>query len=83
MELANGYHELASAPSSVCVSPPISRPARRGACPTFALDAHLLAALDAGLPDCAGVALGFDRVLMLALDAASIDEVLAFPVERA
>ena len=47
------------------------------------LDPHLLAALAAGLPDCAGVALGFDRVLMLAVDAASIDDVLAFPVERA
>jgi lysyl-tRNA synthetase class 2 len=47
------------------------------------LDPHLLAALDAGLPDCAGVALGFDRVLMLALGADRIDDVLAFPVERA
>ncbi|MBC8025227.1 MAG: EF-P lysine aminoacylase GenX, partial [Steroidobacteraceae bacterium] len=39
--------------------------------------------LDAGLPDCAGVALGFDRVLMLACGASNIDEVLAFPLERA
>ena len=51
--------------------------------PTASLDQHLLAALDAGLPDCAGVALGFDRVLMLAMNASSIDEVLAFPTERA
>jgi len=43
----------------------------------------LLAALEAGLPDCAGVALGFDRVLMLAMNATSIDEVIAFPTERA
>jgi lysyl-tRNA synthetase class 2 len=33
--------------------------------------------------DCAGVALGFDRVLMLAMNAASIDEVISFPTERA
>ena len=71
------------APSSACVSPPISSRAQARGLPTFALDANLLAALDAGLPDCAGVALGFDRVLMLAMDAASIDEVIAFPVERA
>jgi len=54
-----------------------------GVDPGWEWDPHLLAALDAGLPDCAGVALGFDRVLMLAVDAANIDEVLAFPTERA
>jgi len=51
--------------------------------PVASLDQNLLAALDAGLPDCAGVALGFDRVLMLATNAASIADVLAFPTERA
>jgi lysyl-tRNA synthetase class 2 len=36
-----------------------------------------------GLPPCTGVALGFDRVVMLACGAKSIEEVIAFPVERA
>jgi lysyl-tRNA synthetase class 2 len=43
----------------------------------------LLAALAAGLPPCAGVAMGFDRVAMIACGASRIDEVIAFPVERA
>ena len=83
IELANGYHELASgAEQRMRFAADQQMRASRGL-PTFALDANLLSALDAGLPDCAGVALGFDRVLMLAAGAANIDDVLAFPVERA
>ena len=83
LELANGYHELTSAAEQRMrfAADQMTRGSR--GLPTFELDAHLLAALDAGLPDCAGVALGFDRVLMLAMNAASIDEVIAFPTERA
>jgi len=83
VELANGYHELADGAEQRrrFAADQINRAAR--GLPTGALDANLLAALEAGLPDCAGVALGFDRVLMLAFNATSIDEVLAFPVERA
>ncbi len=83
VELANGYHELASgAEQRLRFAADQKNRASRGL-PTFPLDTHLLSALDAGLPDCAGVALGFDRVLMLASGAASIDDVLAFPVEHA
>ena len=83
VELANGYHELVSgAEQRMRFATDQQVRASRGL-PTFTLDPHLLSALDAGLPDCAGVALGFDRVLMLASGAASIDDVLAFPVERA
>jgi lysyl-tRNA synthetase class 2 len=83
MELANGYHELANAGEQrLRFAADQQKRAARGL-PIASLDEHLLAALDSGLPDCAGVALGFDRVLMLAMDASSIDEVLAFPTERA
>lgn len=46
-------------------------------------DEYMLAALEHGLPDCSGVALGVDRLVMLAAGARSITEVMAFPIDRA
>lgn len=46
-------------------------------------DERFLAALASGLPECAGVAVGLDRVLMLLMNASSLDEVLSFPLARA
>ena len=83
VELANGYHELSSAAEQRMRFNTDQQLRQARGLPSFSLDQHLLAALDAGLPDCAGVALGFDRVLMLAVGAATIEEVLAFPTERA
>lgn len=83
VELANGYHELTNAAEQRTRFSADQQARTARGLPLATLDQQLLAALEAGLPDCAGVALGFDRVLMLALDAASIDEVLAFPTERA
>ena len=83
VELANGYHELTSVAEQRMRFTADQQSRKSRGLPTFELDAHLLAALEAGLPDCAGVALGFDRVLMLAMNATSIDEVIAFPTERA
>jgi lysyl-tRNA synthetase class 2 len=83
VELANGYHELSNAAEQrMRFAADQQARAARGL-PVASLDQNLLAALEAGLPDCAGVALGFDRVLMLATHAASIEDVLAFPTERA
>jgi elongation factor P--(R)-beta-lysine ligase len=47
------------------------------------LDERLLAALEHGLPDCAGVALGFDRMVMAALRLPSIEAAMTFPDARA
>jgi elongation factor P--(R)-beta-lysine ligase len=83
IELANGYVELASgAEQQTRFSADVAERQRRGlATPT--MDARLLAALQHGLPACAGVAMGFDRLAMLALQAPNIDQVLAFPWENA
>ncbi|MEO6079262.1 MAG: EF-P lysine aminoacylase EpmA [Steroidobacteraceae bacterium] len=83
VELANGYVELGnSAEQQQRFSSDLAERERRGL-PQHAMDPRLLAALAHGLPACAGVAMGFDRVAMLALGASSIDAVLAFPWERA
>jgi elongation factor P--(R)-beta-lysine ligase len=83
IELANGFHELTSAREQRNRFERDIEERRRLGLPEAAVDEHLLAALEAGLPDCCGVALGFDRTVMLAADAERIDAVLPFPIERA
>jgi len=82
-ELANGFHELADAAEQQRrFEQQLQQRANLGL-PEVPMDARLLAALAAGLPDCAGVAFGFDRLVMVAAGARSIKEVIAFPVGRA
>ena len=83
IELANGFNELASAPEQRARFEQDNEERRLRGMPVFPADELMLAALEAGLPECSGVALGFDRTVMLATGAKSIDEVLAFPTERA
>ena len=83
LELANGFHELTSCQEQRLRFERDNAERRRLGLPVHALDERLLASLAHGLPDCAGVALGFDRTLMLATGATHIDEVLAFPTSRA
>jgi lysyl-tRNA synthetase class 2 len=83
VELANGFNELASATEQRARFTHDIAERRRMGLPAFPADEFLLAALQAGLPECSGVALGFDRTLMLATGAKTIDEVLPFPTERA
>jgi lysyl-tRNA synthetase class 2 len=47
------------------------------------LDERLLAALRSGIPDCAGVALGFDRLVAVALGAARLSEAMSFSIDNA
>ncbi len=83
VELANGYHELSDAGEQRrrCESHLAAR--GRLGLPAVPVDERTLAALEHGLPACAGVALGFDRLVLLAVGAASLAEILAFPIDRA
>jgi lysyl-tRNA synthetase class 2 len=46
-------------------------------------DERLIAALENGLPDCSGIAIGLDRLLMLLSKTTSIDQVQSFSIHRA
>jgi lysyl-tRNA synthetase class 2 len=83
VELANGFHELADPHEQRNrFEADLAGRARRGQ-PARPMDERFLASLDHGMPGCAGVALGFDRLVMTALSLGSIDEAMAFPIERA
>jgi lysyl-tRNA synthetase class 2 len=83
LEIANGYHELTDAfeQRQRFVADLESR--RKLGRAELPIDEKMLAALGRGLPSCAGVALGFDRLVMIAADASAIDSVIAFPDDRA
>ena len=82
-ELANGYHELCDA-GELRRRNARANELRRGDGKTaLPEESRLLAAMERGLPPAVGCALGFDRLVMLAAGARSIDEVIAFPWDRA
>lgn len=82
LEIANGYDELCDAAElkQRVQRDNVDRELR--GLPAMPLDDKLLAAQQHGLPACAGVALGFDRILMLATGSDNIDQVLAFSEQR-
>ncbi|NOZ37723.1 MAG: EF-P lysine aminoacylase GenX, partial [Gammaproteobacteria bacterium] len=61
MELANGFHELANATEQRQRFEAENQRRLQMGQPVMPLDTHFLTALEQGLPDCSGVALGFDR----------------------
>lgn len=79
IELANGFHELADADEQRRRFEADLAVRRQCGMLEPPLDTHLLDALAAGLPACAGVALGVDRLVMAACDVASVAEVITFP----
>ncbi|WP_372986199.1 EF-P lysine aminoacylase EpmA [Marinobacter sp.] len=83
LELCNGYWELTDPFEQRRRFEADNHQRRLSGKPEMPIDDAFLAALEQGLPDCAGVALGLDRLLMLKLGTADISDVLAFPFERA
>lgn len=83
IELANGFYELADADEQLSRFEADNRKRTELGLKTQPIDYRLIAALAEGLPDCAGVALGVDRLIMLALGAKQLQDVIAFPVQRA
>lgn len=82
-ELANGFNELSAAKEQRLRFEADNVKRKAAGLPVKPIDENFLSALDAGLPPCAGVALGIDRLLMLKTSAKHIQEVINFTVSRA
>jgi lysyl-tRNA synthetase class 2 len=83
VELANGFHELQDAAEQRRRFNNDQKLRGERGLPQRPLDERLLTALEAGLPECAGVALGFDRLVALALRADALADAIAFPIDIA
>ena len=87
--MANGYHELLDPDELVARNEKTNQQRAFDGTPALPTDSRLLTAMRAGMPACAGVALGVDRLLMLALqeklppEGNHIESVIAFPFDRA
>ena len=83
IELANGFHELTDAVEQRRRFEKELERRRQTGVEVVNPDERFLSALNAGLPDCAGVALGLDRLLMLASGSKCVQDVIAFPFDSA
>jgi lysyl-tRNA synthetase class 2 len=83
IELANGFHELSDAAEQRRRFTRDLATRRERAQPEPPIDENLLSALAAGMPDCAGVALGFDRLVAIALKAERLSDALSFTIDNA
>jgi lysyl-tRNA synthetase class 2 len=83
IELGNGFYELSDAveQNKRFENEIVQRQQKN--LPEVVKDERLIAALTTGLPECSGIAIGLDRLLMLLSKANSIDEVLSFSIHRA
>jgi len=82
LELADGYAELTDYREQKKRFQKETREIKRLKRTPVKIDADFLAALKSGLPPCAGIALGLDRLAMLFTDSQSISEVKFFTVDQ-
>jgi lysyl-tRNA synthetase class 2 len=82
IELANGFDELTDGAEQAARFEAENCARRAAGQKPIPVDARLLEALDHGLPNCVGVAVGLDRLLMLRCGATDIDQVLTFSLPR-
>lgn len=78
VELANGYHELADADEQQARLEEANHERLQRGKNALPIDHNFLQALRQGLPDCCGVAVGFDRLMMLKLGASDLHSVMPF-----
>lgn len=83
VEIANGYNELLDADELRRRFENDNQQRQQQNKPEIPLDEHLLSAMQSGLPECSGVALGFDRLIMLATNKPHIQAVQSFYFEQA
>ena len=83
IELANGYHELLDADELLGRNREVNAQRTADGKPTLPQRSRLIDAMRSGMPASTGVALGFDRVVMLGAGAKSLRQVMAFPIDRA
>ena len=83
MEIANGYFELLDPVEQRARFEADIKQRREQHLPVYPVDEKLIAAMESGIPSCAGVALGVDRLLMFLTKSSNISEVLSFTTDRA
>jgi elongation factor P--(R)-beta-lysine ligase len=82
LELGNGYHELQDYQEHLNRFEKIIRKRVESGQKKYNIDRNLMDALESGLPNCAGIAIGFDRLLMIKTGIRNIDEVQSFSSKR-
>ena len=83
LELANGYHELCDPDELRRRNQTANQLRERDGRRPLPGESRMIKAMESGLPPCCGVALGVDRLVMLALGKTSLRDVMAFPIDIA